>query len=242
MTDCSLSRWRIGESNCGQTLRLRPGQVRAARLLLFLGSLAFVVPLAAQNNGLPSQQQGAVLIEVIAIRGAQCELLRPWQSASLRMQTRDQIARFDDTTRAQIRREVDARVQAMPCDDAVLVQWIDAAAPNMEREYLPELLAAYRALATMSPRPVPFDSVTGRAQYTDVVPRLDAKLADLVASGVRLPGGMTLDALNKRQAGFATQIGAAINGTDTVGRFTAEQARQVVVDVGRIGELWLGDG
>ncbi len=226
-----------GGPNRGQTLRLRSGQVAAARLVLVLAMTA--APLTAQNNGLPTQQQGAVLVEVIAIRGAECELLKPWQAASLRMQTRDQIARFDDSTQAAIHADVDARAKAMTCDDAVLVQWITAAAPNMEREYLPEMLTAYKAVATMSPRPAPFDSVTGRSEYTDVVARIDTKLAAMVAAGVRLPSGMTLDALNTRQAGFATQIGAAIAGTDTVGRFTADQARQIVIDAVRIVELWL---
>lgn len=234
MSHPSQSRLRIRGPNRGLTA--------AARLSLLAVLAMTATPLAAQNNGLPTQQQGAVLVDVIAIRGAQCELLTPWQAASLRIETRDQIARFDDSTQAAIRSDIDARAKGMTCDDGVLVQWIRGTAPNMEREYLPELLAGYRALAVMSPRPAPFDSVTGRAEYSEVVTRIDAKLAAMVAAGVRLPGGMTLDALNTRQARYAAQIGAAIAGADTSGRFTAAQARQIVIDAGRIGELWLEEG
>jgi hypothetical protein len=44
---------------------------------------------------------------------------------------------------------------------------------------------------------------------------------------------MTWRALADRQAGFAAQLSAAIQGADDAGRFSPEQAAQIVDDVAR---------
>lgn len=210
-----------------------------SRIVLF--ALVAVTPLVAQNNGLPSRQQSAVLVELIADRGLDCGLLRPWQAASLRMQTRDEIASFDEAGRAAIAKELDARRPLMGCDDGLLTTWIESAGPNMEREALPELLAGYRALALLDPTPATFVKAAGREDFADALVLIDAKLAAMEAAGIQPAGQMSWPALAERQAGFAAQIGATIAGTGEAGRFSPEQAAQIAEDVARIGELWLAD-
>jgi hypothetical protein len=212
--------------------------VRPTLVLLGLG---WATSASAQNNGLPSQQESAVLIELIAERGEDCDLLRPWQAASLRMQTRDLVARYDESVRARIREEIAVRRLGMTCEDPILTTWIGAAGPNFEPEYLPELLAGYRALALSKPPMAAFTAVTGRTDYADALARINAKLAELEAAGVRPPGGMSWQALADRQAVFAAQIAAAAANGGEPGRFSPQEAVRIAEDVARITELWLLD-
>jgi hypothetical protein len=209
--------------------------------LIVVFTLLFAAPLASQNNGLPTQRQSAVLMELIADRGLHCGLLRPWQAASLRMQTREMTARFGEAGRAAIAAEIEARRPDMGCDDRLLTTWITGAGPNLEREYLPELLAGYRALALQDPPPAPFVETAGREDFARALVRIDAKLAALEAAGEQPAGQMSWRVLAERQERLAAQIGAAIAGTGDAGRFSSEQAANIAADVARIGELWLAD-
>jgi hypothetical protein len=203
--------------------------------------LSVAVPLGAQNNGLPSQQQSAVLMTLIADRGEECALLRPWQAESLRVQNRDLILRFDDAAREAVERDIEARRPAMGCDDGLLVAWTAGAGPNFEQEYLPELLGAYRAFAVQSSPPEIFLTLVGREDHTEAIGRIDAKLAEMEAAGVRPPSGMTWPQLLERQATAAGEISAAIAGSPTTERFTREQAEGLVGDVVTVVELWMAD-
>ncbi len=210
-------------------------------ILLPLLVVVLAVPALAENRRLPGQQESAVVVELMADRGLHCGLLRPWQAASLRMQTRDLIARFDDAGRAAVAAEIEARRPAMACDDPLLTTWIKGSLPGFDREHLPELLAGYRALATQDVPPARFRNATGRKDYSSALALIDAKLAALEAAGVRPPGGKGWQALAERQAAFAAQMSAAISGVGDAGRVSPAQAAQIVEDVARIGELWLAD-
>ena len=210
--------------------------MRTATLVL---AAFFSVPvaLAGQNNGLPSQAQTAVLMELIADRGEECDLLRPWQAESLRIQIRDLVEGFDEARRVEVAEQIESRRPRMRCDDALLNGWIEGAEPNFEREYLPELLEGYRALALLDPPLEAFAEVTGRTDYAPVFTRIDAKLAELEAAGVQPRAGWS--ALAERQAGFAVQLAAVLAGTDENVRFTPEEATRTLADVARVVELWL---
>lgn len=209
-------------------------------IAILLAGFAFAAPLAAQNNGLPNRQQSAVLMELITQRGEECELLRPWQAASLRMQTRDLIESLDEETRAVVAAEVETRLPEMECEDSLLNAWIEGAGPGFEREYLPELLTAYRAFAEQDPPPAPFSDIAAREDYAEALALIDAKLGELEAAGVVPPTG-GWDTLAERQTSMAGQIAGAIAGTGETTRFSAEEATRLAEDVARIGELWLAD-
>ena len=206
--------------------------------LLLAATLIPAATATGQNNGLPNRQQSAVLMTLIADRGEACDLLRPWQAASLRMQTRDLIAQFDDSVRTVIEHEVEQQRATMACDNNLLVQWTAAAAPNMEREYLPEMLTAFKAMAELDPHLAGGGLFANSGEVIQVIRAIDQKLAAMVKEGVRLPGDMTLDSLQRRQGTFARQIQAAFNGTGDPGRFDRIQASHLIVDVARITRLW----
>lgn len=195
----------------------------------------------AQNNGLPTRYQSVVLVEVIAQRGESCGLLRPWEAASLQTQLREEAARLSDAERVTVAKEVDTRLAAMTCDDSLLNSWIKGAKPGFDREHLPELLTAYRAMSSLERPPAAFTQTAKRTDFAAAHAMIDAKIAALDAAGVKPSSGMTWQALADRQAGFASQIAAAIAGTNDAGRFSAAQATQLAEDVARIVELWLAD-
>jgi hypothetical protein len=212
--------------------------------LLLAPLLAFTWPgttPSEQRAVSPPQVQSAVLVEAIAARGEECGLLRPWQAASLRLQTRDQLSRLDAAGRAAADAAIASRRRDMRCDDTVLTTWIGAARGNFDAEYLPELLAAYRAFARQAEPPAVFRTLTAGADRVKALGLIDAKLAALEAAGVRPPGGMTWRALLQRQEQAAAQITAAIVGRGDPGRFDPAQAAQLAEDVARIVTLWLAD-
>lgn len=139
--------------------------------IVLLAGLPAAVPATAQNNGLPSRAQSAILLELITVRGEACGLLRPWQAPSLRMTTRQEMASFDEECQAEIAAGVEARSPEMACDDSLLNGWIEGAGPNFEPEYLPELLEAYRALASLETSPA-------AQMTTDVARIVELWLAD----------------------------------------------------------------
>lgn len=204
-------------------------------------ALLLAAPLAAQNSGLPNRVETVVLMELIVERGLDCELLRPWQGAGLRMQVRQDRERLNEAELAQVAGEVASRRPDMACDDGLLTTWIGAAGPNMEREFLPELLTAYRALALLPEVPAPFVEATGRDEFDEAIARIDAKLAELAASGVQPPGGMTWEELSMRQADAVAGFAAAIAGGGTEGSPSPEEAEQLVRDVAVVVGLWLAD-
>jgi hypothetical protein len=83
--------------------------------------------------------------------------------------------------------------------------------------------------------------LVGREDHTEAIGRIDAKLAEMEAAGVRPPSGMTWPQLLDRQATAATEIAGAITGTSTTARFTREQGEALVLDVVTITELWMAD-
>jgi hypothetical protein len=206
-----------------------------------LPALLLAAPLAAQNSGLPNPVETVVVMELIVERGLECGLLRPWQGAGLRIQIRQDRERLDEAEHAQVAREVEARRPDMGCDDGLLTTWIGAAGPNMEREFLPELLTAYRALALLADVPAPFIEASGRDDFEEAIARVDDKLAELEASGVRPPGGMTWEELEVRQAGAVAEFATVMAGGGTEGSPSVAQAERLVRDVAVVVELWLAD-
>lgn len=206
-----------------------------------LAFLSIAPSVAAQNNGLPGQQETAVLMTLIADRGEECELLRPWQAESLRIQTRDLIARLDEAERTSVSESIEARRPDMGCSDGLLVTWTEGAGPNFDVEYLPELLTAYRAMASRPSPPQPFLDAAGRTDFAPAMTRIDQKLAELEAEGIRPPSDMTWPELHERQASAAAELAAAVEGTTASDRFPPEEAARIVRDIATIGELWLAD-
>ncbi|MEE2565567.1 hypothetical protein [Hyphobacterium marinum] len=200
----------------------------------------FAAPALAQNNGLPTQRQGLILVEVITQRGLECDLLRPWQAGALRMQTRMELGQYDSEARAEISGEIAERTAAMTCEDPLLIGWIEGASPGFEREMLPFFLVAYDAMAGLDPVPALFAEETGRSDYGLPLSIIGAEIERLQDAGIRPEGGVEWDAYETRINTAAAEIGGVLGGADSE-RFSHAEAEAYATDIARITELWLAD-
>lgn len=201
-------------------------------------ALALTAPALAQNNGMPTQRQGLVLVESIATRGHECDLLQPWQAAALRTQTRRELAGYDAAAREEIAAEIADASAGMTCDDALLNGWIEGASPGFEREMLPFFLVGYTAFAEMEPQPALFTDVTGRADYGRPLSMISAEIERLQDAGVVPEGGAEWDAFEARIDAATADIAAALRGEEG-GEFPPEEAAGHVTDIASVTELWL---
>jgi len=194
----------------------------------------------AQNNGLPSRQQSVVLVESMALRGLECDLLRPWEGAALQTQSSREMAKFDAGAQAEIEAEIDRVTGEMACDSELLTVWIEGAHPGFEREMLPFFLTGYDALATLDPVPPYFIEQTGRSDFAAVLPAINREIARLEADGIRPEGGGEWDEYRAMIGEAARDIAAAMGGQEGL-RFPPDEARGFASDIATVIELWLAD-
>lgn len=194
----------------------------------------------AEAQGLPDMADSVIFVSVAAERGGECGHLADWEAAAVRAEARRALERFSLDERAEIREDAEARALATTCDDPAITAWIDATRPGIEREYLPQFLAAYRALADMETPPSVFLAAAPRRDYAEAIDAIDAKVAALDAAGARPEGGGEWD-------GFMTHTGNAIvemaetlvSGERDWQNVTPDQAAAYMVDAGVVTELWL---
>tara|TARA_R110002073_G_scaffold19336_24_gene70800 strand:- start:1680 stop:2372 length:693 start_codon:yes stop_codon:yes gene_type:complete len=209
-------------------------------LLTLAATAALTAPALAQNNGLPTQRQGVVLVEVIAQRGVECDLLRPWQGEALRAQSSRDMARYDDAEQAEIRAEIATMAGEMTCDTPFLNAWIDGASAGFEREMLPFFLVGYTAFAEMDTPPELFSELTEREDYGLPLSMIGAEIERLQDNGVMPEGGVEWPAFEARIDEAATDIAGALRGEEG-GDFPADEAAGYVTDIATVTELWLTD-
>ena len=209
-------------------------------LLAVTATLALTAPALAQNNGVPTQRQGLVMVEVIAQRGVECDLLRPWESQALRSQTSREMAAYDAETQAEITAEIATMSADMACDAPFLNAWIDGAHPGFEREMLPFFLVGYTAFAEMDTPPALFTELTGRDDYGLPLSMIASEIERLQGEGVMPEGGVEWPAFETRIDAAAADIAGALRGEEG-GNFPAEEAAGYVRDIATVIELWLDD-
>lgn len=203
-------------------------------------ALTLAAPALAQNNGLPTQRQGLVMVETIAQRGLECDLLRPWQAQALRAQSSREMARYDADTQAGIEAEIATMAEEMACDTPFLNAWIDGASAGFEREMLPFFLIGYTAFAEMDTPPALFIELTGRTDYGLPLSMVGAEIERLQADGVMPEGGASWPEFEARVDEAADDIAGALRGEEG-GDFTAGEAAGYVTDIATVTELWLAD-
>tara|TARA_R110002073_G_scaffold26574_1_gene87056 strand:- start:156 stop:854 length:699 start_codon:yes stop_codon:yes gene_type:complete len=203
-------------------------------------ALTLTASALAQNNGLPTQRQGLVLVETIAQRGVECDLLRPWESQALRAQTSREMAAYDAETRAEIEAEIASMAGEMACDAPFLNAWIEGAHPGFEREMLPFFLVGYTAFAQMDTPPALFTEMTGRDNFDLPLSMVGAEIERLQSNGVMPEGGVEWPAFEARIDEAAADIAGALRGEEG-GDFPAEEAAGYVRDIATVTELWLTD-
>jgi hypothetical protein len=144
-------------------------------------------PSAAQ--GLPNREQSVVLLNVIALKGGECGLLRPWEAATVQALADQDTLGWEQTRVAATAAETQALLARTGCDEPFLHLWIDGARRGIEAEYLSLHLVVYRALLSMQAPPDAFREAATRASPAADIAAIDAKLAALEASGARPDGG-----------------------------------------------------
>lgn len=210
------------------------------RLLLLTALLSFALPPAAQAQEHSSRIRTAAFIEVMATRGVDCELLRPWQAASLRALNLRDMEDWPAEQRETAVAEATRLLPETPCDDATLTAWTEAAEPGFDREMLPPYLAAYLALVGYEDPPKVFTSATTRVRYGPAVETIREKLSALEAAGVVPEGGMPWpNYIERTQAhvrGFVTTLAnpdASLQSRNEAAAWIAQTAHII--------ELWLAD-
>lgn len=185
---------------------------------------------------------GAVFIEVMSQRGAECGLLRPWQAWTLDAQTAELMQAWSAERRAEAAARIAAQAAETPCDNAGLTGWIAAASAGFEREYLPPFLVVYRTLATEETPLTLFSSLSRIDDRAAAVAMIDAQFAALEASGARAEGGKTWPEFIARTETFASGFADQLRGAAPEDpRQTADAAASWIALSVIITELWLDE-
>jgi hypothetical protein len=206
--------------------------IAAAALALAAG------PVRAQQ--VPPDPAAYTFLATVADRGTNCGLLKAWQVAAILSQASRLLLTFAEADQADLIAAATEQANATPCDDPQVNQWIAAALPGIEREWLPPNLALFRSLATMDEPPQIFIDITTDTDLTAIVAAIDAKIADFDAAGVQAEGGMAWDDYLAAVDDAAVDIVAAVAG-DPNAPYTQDEATGYVVDAAVIVTLWFED-
>ncbi len=177
----------------------------------------------------------------MAERGRECDLLTAWQSAAIRVQTLEQTRDWDNDRRQRIGDAINERVAAMACDDAGMTGWIGAASRGFDTEFLPPYLVVYRTLAQMDNPPMTFTAVALRHDFAAAIERIDAKFAELEASGAKAEGGKSWPDYIETTGQWAEQFVQRVNGEETERKMTMDEAAGWIAQSAMVTELWLAE-
>ena len=187
-----------------------------------------------------SQVRTAAFLEVVAVRGVECDLMRPWQAAALRALNRQDMARWDDARRAEVVPETARQLSETDCENEAMQVWIEGSSRGFDAEMLPPYLVAYKAMAGMEDPPAVFAATALRLDYAPAVAAIDAKFAALEESGAVAEGGYSWPDYIERTEGFIEEFAATLADSETTGE-AADEAASWLAQSALIVELWLMD-
>lgn len=210
--------------------------IRHAMIALALGWAG-----TASAQGLPGPDQSIVILETVAGRGEACGLLAPWQADGLRAMMEMEMSGWDGERRAGAAAAAAERAAQTPCDDEFLNVYIDAAAKNMEAELLPPYLIAYRVFAKMDTPPAVFRQTALRLDHSDILAAIDAKLAELEASGRPPEGGKPWPDFIALTETRIEGLMDSLDGDASGERYSADQAAAMIAQSVLITHSWYED-
>lgn len=188
--------------------------------------LVCTITSAASAERISSQVKSNALIEVIAERGLECNLLKRWQNLSLRALALEDRRRWDDEKRAQLATTRIAQGRYMSCDSEILNVWIEGARQGFDYEMLPPYLVVYETMASLDSPPHVFAAVSLRADRAPVLDAVRAELTALAASGRLAEGGKAwpeyIESTRAHALSFASQLEA--EGGDQAAAWIAQSA------------------
>lgn len=205
----------------------------AGRRLSSALACLFLTTASAQGDFL-SQDESVVLLNLIAVKGAACDLLRPWEAATVQAMADQATLGWEDARREVVDGETEARLAQTDCSEPFLSAWIEGARPGMEAEYLSLHLVVYRTLLSLTTLPESLSHVATRTSPTADIATIDTKLAALEASGARPEGGGPWPAFIARTSAAVEEFVPLLDR----GEAPAQVAFVIVRSI-EIAELWL---
>ncbi len=211
------------------------------RLIFFAFTIfAVITQAAAQAEPVSPKVKSAAFLEVVAAKGAECDLLRPWQATALRALNYRDMENWSAELREELAGETSRRLSETDCDNESMTAWIDGASKGFDSEMLPPYLVAYRAMARMENPPKAFSYITLRTDYAPAIAAIDAKLAALEASGAVAEGGKPWPDYIARTERFVEGFAQTLNSADAAGE-KADQAAAWLAQAALVVEQWLAD-
>lgn len=211
-------------------------------MVRFLGLAIVYLSIAAATfaQQASNRVRTAAFLEVVAQRGLACDLLQPWQAAALRALNLQDMRGWSEQQTGQVIAEVDRQLAETECDNAAMTTWIEGSSRGFDSEMLPPYLVAYRLLARMEHPPQVFSATALRLDYAPAIAAIDAKFAELEASGAVAEGGHPWpEYVSRTEASIQEFIGTLENPATSGG--TADEAASWLAQSARIVELWLAD-
>ena len=175
----------------------------------------------------PTKVRSGAYMEMIAQRGAECGLLKDWESLSINALTLQDRDGWSEELLESLKAETAKQVAETECDSEMLTLWIDAARPGFDAEMLAPYLVAYKTLAELDAPSHVFEATALRLDKAPVIAAIDAKLAELAASGRPAEGGKPwpeyIDRTRDGVLEFAGQLES--EGGDQAAGWMAQSAR-----------------
>lgn len=200
-----------------------------------LASLALAIaPASAQED----VEETYTFLATTAVKGQQCGLLERWESATILAETDRYLNRLAPDERDRIGAAAEQRIAATLCDDAAMNDWIDAARPGIETEWLPPNLALFKAMVELEPPPPMFLDLTSEADLGAAVAAIEAQFAAYEAAGVTPEGDAGWDAFltSMHDVALAMAAAATFGGNDIFGE---AEAQAIITEATLITTLWL---
>ena len=198
--------------------------------------LAFAAPAAAQDDVADTY----ILLTTFAAKGLECDLLRPWEAATIRAETERFLTRYATADAEAIRAAAGESIAETPCDDEGMNQWLDAALPGVETEWLPPNLAMFRGLAAMEPRLPQFEDAATGMDVEAAIAEIEAQFAAFTAEGIEPEGDPGWETFQQSIDLIAVELADAIvNGDNDT--FMQAEAETILIEATEIARLWLAD-
>jgi hypothetical protein len=200
-----------------------------------LSVLSTAAPAAAQ--GLPNREQSVVLLNIVALKGAECGLLRPWETEIIRSMAEQDMLSWDEPRKARVAAETDTRLAETNCDSTSVVSvWIEGARRGIATEYLSLYLVIYSTMLRMDDPPAIFTELAKRDSPAEDIATIEAAMAAIAASDAKPDGGGAwpefIESTSETVREFAPLLDAGGAPPDAV--FAIRHAIAIT-------ELWLAD-
>lgn len=198
----------------------------------------FAFMTVAKAQDVSPRVKSAAFLEVIAERGVDCGLMKPWQAASLRALNLRDMNGWSFERRQAFQEETARRLKDTDCTNEAMNVWIEGASRGFESEMLAPYLIVYRTIVGYESPPEIFTQTTVRLRYGPVVKAINAKLEEIQESGAPAEGGKPwpeyVAGIEEAARGFVSTL-----SNPDASHEEREQAAIFIAQTAHIVELWM---